>query len=187
MPLVAFRKLQWDAGNGNQSDLMKFATEAVELGEPAVWDDGLFEQCLFYDVGLTLTDAAYLGAAAAGWQASRNRPVNGGSADEKRVDVRDRISGDVVLPEDVQLTEIVQVEVPVRIQVEYPVLDENGDPTGETYLVWEDHPTDTRLVDVEQPLGDPYMLVVGAQVDVPDWIQMFSSVPDGWVPVGGEV
>ena len=86
---------------------------------------------------------------------------------------------------DYQVTETVQVEVPERVQVEVPVLDENGDPTGETVLVWQDHPTNTVLVDVEQSLGDPLELAADAN-GAPAWFSARESIPDGLSPVGDE-
>ena len=182
MGMVSIWKTQWDSGTNSQTGVLRFAAKNVELGVPALYSDGVRDVYIFHSASFVVEDAAYLGSAAKLWMQYRNRPLPDGSV-EAREAVRSDLVGRIVPVDDVALTEIVQVEVPVRIQVEVEITDENGDPTGETVLVWQDHPTDTRMVDVEQSLGDPYRLVLDAQVGVPPWISCFSAVPDSWMPV----
>ena len=143
MAAIAIRKNAYDNASVGQRTVLRLVLQKLELGQPAVYSNpGGTEYYIFDDGRITLNDVKWLG-----WIVT----VLANIADIEAVEVK-----------DIPLTEIVQVEVPVRIQVEVDVTDENGDPTGETVLVWQDHPTDTQLVDQEQPLGDPYQLVLSA-------------------------
>ena len=180
MSVVAIRKSAWEAGTAGQRAAMRFAARQVELGQPALYQQANgTEWFVSSDSRMTLLDVAILGTVAAGlatfpdWTPPADKAL-------AREQVYDFVKNNIVAPRNVALTEIVQVEVPVRIQVE--VFDENGDPFDPPVLVWQNHPTDTQLIDVEQSLGDPYDLVLAAQ-GAPSWIAARESIPAGLSPV----
>ena len=162
MGFVGYRKNAWDNATNEQRAVLKTVINALELGDPVEGTIDGVEWLVFYDQRINPKFVENLG-----WLNSILASI---TTEPQRAN------------RDYPTTEIVQVEVPVRIQVEYPVLDENGDPTGETVLVWEDHPTDTQLVDVEQSLGDPLTLAADAQGAVA-WFSAATSLPDSWTPV----
>lgn len=182
---IGIRKNAWDNANGVQRTILRWCVGRLDLGVPAEYEQPNGTRWyVFHDSRIELLDVAVLGTVVKGLaQFSNYRPTSKAQA---KADVEDYVRSRIVLPKDVALTEIVQVEVPVRVQVEVPVTDVNGDPTGEFVLVWRDHPTDTRLVDVEQSLGDAPALVLAAQ-GAPGVVAAGSFVPAGWVAVGGDV
>lgn len=183
MAAIAIRKNAFDNASTGQKNVLRLGLEKLQLGTPAVYTDqgGTTEWYIFSDRRVGLNDVKWLG-----WLI------------EVLADVQDI---DAVPVSDVEFYETVEVEVPVRVQVEVPVtepifdddgeyvgeepvLDEDGDPV--TQLVWRNHPTDTVMVEVEQPLGDPYALVLEAQTDSPV-IKAADQVPASWTPVTEEV
>lgn len=181
MAVVALRENAWNAGNDSQKWAMRLAARKVELGQPAVYEQPNGTRWLIAsDSRLSLLDVAILGTVAAGLAAFPNWTV---PADKEtaRSEVYDFVKATIVLPKDIAYTEIVQVEVPVRVQVE--VLDANGDPFDPPVFQWVDDPLGTtQLVDVEQSLGDPYALTLAAQ-GAPTWLAARESIPNGLSPV----
>ena len=187
MPVVAIRKTAWEAGNESQRWAMRLAGERVELGQPAVYRQGNgTEHYIFCDQGITVRDIAILGTVAAGLAQYPNWTVptdSRGRVDRVagRAAIKEFVQSNIVLPRDIAYTEVVQVSVPDRVQVE--VLDENGDPFDPPVFRWVDDPNGgTHLVDVEQSLGDPYDLTLAAQ-GAPGWIGAGESIPGGLSPV----
>ena len=161
--IVGYRKSAWDGATNAQRAFLRSILNTLKLGSPALGTVGGVEWYVFADHRIDPQFVENLAWANSALPLITSEP--------------DR---------DYPTTELVQVEVPVRIQVEVPVLDENGDPTGETVLVWRDHPTDTELVDVEQSLGDPLTLAADAQGSVA-WFTARQDLPPGWVPSVEEV
>lgn len=155
---VGYRKTAWDNATGAQKAVLSTILNTLGLGQPVLGTVGGQQWYVFHDHRIDakfVENLAWFNTVLASITTSpvRNYPT----------------------------TEIVQVEVPVRVQVEVPVLDEEGNPTGETVLVWQDHPTDTELVDVEQPLGDPLTLAAAANSGAA-WFAAATDLPSGWTP-----
>ncbi len=157
---VAYRKSAWNNATNAQRAFLRAILNALNLGEPAIYDDGGVQWFVFHDSRINQTFVENLAWANSMLTAVTSEP-------------------DRTYP----TTEIVQIEVPVRIQVDVAVTDENGDPTGEIIQVWQDHPTDTRMIDEELPLGDVLSLAADAQ-GVVNWFAAATSVPASWSPVG---
>lgn len=158
---VGYKKNAWDNATNVQRAVLRTVLNSLELGNPVLYTDGTDEWYVFHDNRINpafVENLAWFNSILASITTAPDR--------------------------DYPTTEIVQVEVPVYAEVEYPVLDENGDPTGETYTVWE--PTgETQLVDQEQSLGDPLKLAADAQGAVA-WFSARTSIPDTFSPVNTE-
>lgn len=165
MGFVGYRKNAWDAATPAQRAVLKTVINALELGDPVQGKIGGQDWYVFHDPRINpkfVENLAWFNTILA---SITTEPQRAGR--------------------DYATTEVVQVEVPVRIQVEVPVLDENGDPTGETVLVWQDHPTETQLVDEERPLGDVLTLAADAQGSVA-WFGAATDLPASWTPAAGD-
>ena len=165
MGVLAAKQSNFDGLTGPRKWAVKFLVGAFTLGDPALYEQPNGDVWyVFSDRGIDLRFVEKFF-----WMLVTVIPnVND---TPKRVGV------------DYQVQETVQVEVPVRVLVEYPVLDENGDPTGETVEILEDHPTETTTTDVVVSLGDPLQLAADAQ-GAPAWFTAREEIPDGLTPVG---
>lgn len=194
--IIGIRKTAWNNANDTQRTILRWGLAKLNLGVPAVYKQGNTRWFIFSDWRMTLNDIARIGTLVKGLATFPNYTfptkdvldedgnVVGTVTDKKatKLEVTTYVKDNWVDPKDVPLTEFVDVTVPVRIQVELDVLDEDGDPTGETYLVWRDHPTDTHVIQVEESLGDPATLVLAAQ-GAGNAIQAAGQLPDAWTPV----
>ena len=157
---VGYRKSAWDNATAVQKAVLKTIINQLELGDPVLGTVGSQEWYVFHSSKINarfVENLAWFNTVLASITTAPDR--------------------------DYPVTEIVQVEVPVRVQVE--VFDENGDSFDPPVFRWVDHPTDTELVDVEQPLGDPLTLAADAQGAVA-WFSAASSLPANWTPVDSE-
>ena len=162
MAAIAIRKNAYDNASAGQKSVLRLVLQKLELGTPAVYENGSGVQFyVFDDSRITLNDVKWVG-----WIVR----VLANIEDVEAVEVR-----------DIPLTETVQVQVPERVWQEIPVLDENGDPTGDTTFGWVE--TGNLIwVDLEQPLGDPYDLVLSAQ-GAPNVVAAAERVPQSWTAV----
>lgn len=165
MAAIAIRKNAFNNASPGQRNVLRLVLEKLDLGDPATYKNPSgTEFFVFNDNRISLKDVQWVG-----WIVTVLANV---------------ANVDAVNWRSVPLTELQDVTVPVRIQVEVPITDENGDPTGETVLVWQDHPTETQVVQREVSLGDPYSLVLSANYSG-NVVAAAEAVPASWTPVSG--
>lgn len=192
--VIGIKKTAWNNANDTQQQILRWGLEKVGLDSPAEYRQGNTRWYIFYDWRITLVDVARIGTLVKGLSAFPNyqfptKDVLDENGDVVRTvvdkvatkqDIVNYVQANWVDPVDVPLTEMVDKTVPVREQVE--ALDENGDSFDPPVFYWRDHPTDTRVIQVEESLGDAPQLVLAAQ-GAPNSIQCASVLPANWTPV----
>ena len=191
MAMLAIEETFYDALEANEEDALRWMQETA-LNVPACYEAPSGESWLVFDHRFTLDEVAWWGCLLDNmrrvgrlWEPPKQGDSDDVDREAAQAETQAMVSDLVVLPEDIEYTHVVDVEVPIREYVEGSYVHEE---TGETVTYWYWRDTgETEIIQQVEALPNRWQVTLDAQGVSPLDVLAFEYVPADWSPRSEEL